>query len=224
MLNRRIAAFLLAASIAVPFAGQNAPVLAADGAGSPRIVCLGDSLTEGYSLSPEQAWPALLEQSLRKRSWPDVQVVNAGVSGSTSASAVSRLTWQLRTKPDVLVLALGANDGLRGIDPAETKKNLGAAIDLAKTNGITVLLAGMKLPPNYGNAFTASYEATFQSLASEKNVKLIPFLLEGVAADPALNLSDGLHPNAAGYVIVARLVEQYLVPVLESLKPADAGK
>ncbi len=222
MLHRRIAAFVFAASIAVSFAGANPSPAATSG--SPRIVCLGDSLTEGYSLSPEQAWPALLEQSLRKRGWPGVQVINAGVSGSTSASAVSRLTWQLRTRPDVLVLALGANDGLRGIDPAETKKNLGAAIDLAKSNGITVLLAGMKMPPNYGSAFTASYEATFQSLASDKNVKLIPFLLEGVAADPALNLSDGLHPNAAGYAIVAKLVEQYLVPVLESLKPADAGK
>ena len=184
-------------------------------AGAPRIVCLGDSLTEGYGLTPEQAWPELLEQSLHRRGWPGANVINAGVSGSTSASAVSRLEWQLRTKPDILVLALGANDGLRGVSPAETKKNLAAAIDRAQAIGVTVLLAGMKMPPNYGRDFTASYEELFSSLASEKKVPLIPFLLEGVAADPALNLSDGIHPNAKGHVVLAALVERHVVPLVE---------
>ncbi|MFN2426583.1 MAG: GDSL-type esterase/lipase family protein, partial [Candidatus Binatia bacterium] len=138
---------LVAATLLVP-AGSFGDVEPQAAAGRPRIVCLGDSLTEGYSLAPEQAWPDLLQGALRREGWPRAEVVNAGVSGSTSASAVSRLQWQLRGRPDVLILALGANDGLRGIAPEETRKNLAAAIDLAQSNGITVLLAGTKMPPN----------------------------------------------------------------------------
>jgi acyl-CoA thioesterase-1 len=189
----------------------------AAGPGRPRIVCLGDSLTEGYSLAPEQAWPELLERALRRDGFPGAEVVNAGVSGSTSASAVQRLQWQLRARPDVLVLALGANDGLRGIPPSETKKNLAAAIDLAKSNGVDVLLAGMKMPPNYGADFTRAYEAIFTELAAEKDVPLLPFLLEGVAARADLNLADGIHPNAAGYEIIAKTVEKHLRPLLARL-------
>lgn len=185
--------------------------------GKPRIVCLGDSLTEGYSLAPEQAWPHLVEKMLRNTGWPEARVVNAGISGSTSASAVARLKWQLKNPPDVLVLALGANDGLRGIAPAETKKNLAAAIDLARANGVTVLLAGMRMPPNYGTDYTKGFEATFTSLAAEKNVAFVPFLLDGVAADPALNLPDGIHPNAAGYEVIARTVASHLKPLLSGV-------
>lgn len=189
----------------------------------PRVICLGDSLTEGFGLTPEQAWPQLLQDDLRKSRWPGIEVVNAGVSGSTSASAVSRLQWQLRSRPDFLVLALGANDGLRGIPAGETSKNLAAAIDLAHDRGITVLLAGMKMPPNYGPEFTRQFEAVFTSLASEKNVALIPFLLEGVAADPGLNLPDGIHPNAKGYAVVARTVAGYLRPLLEKQEAHHAS-
>lgn len=183
-------------------------------AGRPRIVCLGDSLTEGYGLAPGQAWPELLENALRSQGWPGAVVVNAGVSGSTSASAVSRLKWQLKSPPDVLIVALGANDGLRGIAPEETRKNLAAALDLAQGSGIVVLLAGMRMPPNYGAEYTRAFESTFSALAAEKTVALLPFLLEGVAADPALNLADGIHPNAAGYEIVAKTVERHLKPLL----------
>jgi acyl-CoA thioesterase-1 len=195
-----------------------APELATPGtapaAGYPRILCLGDSLTEGLGVDPEQAWPDLLERELRSNGFPRAEVVNAGVSGSTSASASQRLRWQLRSPPDLLILALGANDGLRGISPADMKKNLAAAIDLAQSNGITVLLAGMKMPPNYGGEFTREFEAVYTSLAAEKNVPLIPFLLEGVAAEPSLNLLDGIHPNADGYAVMAKLVAKHLRPLL----------
>jgi acyl-CoA thioesterase-1 len=218
---RSLAGLVLASCIVL--APATTPAADAAAAGAPRIVCLGDSLTEGYGLAPEQAWPTLIQESLRREGWPQAEVVNAGVSGSTSASAVSRLKWQLRRKPDVLVLALGANDGLRGIAPDETRKNLAAAIDLAQTSGIVVLLAGMKMPPNYGPEYTKQFEGTFTALAIEKNVALIPFLLDGVAADPAFNLPDGIHPNAKGYEIVARTVTGYLRPLLERRAAAPSA-
>jgi acyl-CoA thioesterase I len=177
------------------------------------VVCLGDSLTEGYGLAPEQAYPRRLEEMLRERGLP-VRVVNAGISGSTSASAVSRLRWQLRSRPDVVVIALGGNDGLRGVEVASTRSHLSEAIDLARASGVRVLLAGMKLPPNYGPEYTSAFEAIFPALAREHDVALLPFLLEGVAADPELNLPDGIHPNARGAEIVARNVLEALLPLL----------
>lgn len=180
-----------------------------------RIVCLGDSLTEGYGLAPEQAYPSRLETGLRERGYA-VRVVNAGISGSTSASAVSRLRWQLRSGPDWVVIALGGNDGLRGVDVATTKANLAQAIEVAKQAGVRVLLAGMKLPPNYGRDYTEAFEAIFPALAEEHEVAFLPFLLEGVAADPALNLPDGIHPNARGSAIVARHVQRTLAPLLDA--------
>ncbi len=178
------------------------------------IVCLGDSLTEGYGLAPERAYPSLVERMLRERGH-SVRVVNAGISGSTSASAVSRLRWQLRSRPEIVVIALGGNDGLRGVDVATTRANLSAAIELAKKSGARVLLAGMKMPPNYGPEYTAAFEAIFPALAAQHGVALLPFLLEGVAADPALNLPDGIHPNERGAEVVARNVLAALVPMLE---------
>ena len=196
---------------------------AARGAESERlIVCLGDSLTEGYGLAPERAFPSLVERMLRDRGH-SVRVTNAGISGSTSASAVSRLRWQLRSRPEIVVIALGGNDGLRGVDVAATRANLSAAIELAKENGARVLLAGMKLPPNDGRDYTASFEAIFPALARQHGVALLPFLLEGVAADPALNLPDGIHPNERGAEIVARNVFTALLPMLEK-KAAEASR
>jgi acyl-CoA thioesterase-1 len=177
------------------------------------IVCLGDSLTEGYGIAPERAYPTLVERMLRDRGHA-ARVVNAGISGSTSASAVSRLRWQLRSRPEIVVIALGGNDGLRGVDVAATRANLSAAIELARQSGARVLLAGMKLPPNYGPEYTAAFEAIFPALAAEHGVPLLPFLLEGVAADPALNLPDGIHPNERGTEIVARNVFASLLPML----------
>ena len=179
------------------------------------IVCLGDSLTEGFGLAPERAYPTLVERMLRERGHA-VRVVNAGISGSTSASAVSRLRWQLRSRPEIIVIALGGNDGLRGVDVEATRTNLSAAIELARQSGARVLLAGMKLPPNYGREYTDAFEAIFPALASKHGVTLLPFLLEGVAADPALNLPDGIHPNERGAEIVARNVLASLLPMLDA--------
>jgi len=178
------------------------------------IVCLGDSLTEGYGVAPEESFPSLLANRLETLGHK-VKVVNAGVSGSTSASAVSRLRWQLRGRPDFVVLALGANDGLRGVPPAETRRNLQAAIALAKEAGVHVVLAGMKLPPNYGPDHLRAFERIFPELARDNGLPLIPFLLEGVAAKPALNLADGIHPNPAGYRIVVENVLETVLPLLD---------
>jgi acyl-CoA thioesterase-1 len=183
------------------------------------ILCLGDSLTEGYGLAPEHAYPSVLERRLHAAGQRGTRVLNGGISGSTSASAVSRLEWQLRAAPDILILALGGNDGLRGLDLAATRRNLSAAIELAKGRGVRVVLAGMKLPPNYGPAYTGDFERLFPELAAEHDVALIPFLLEGVAARPGLNLPDGIHPNAEGYLRVAENVLEVLLPMLEK----DAG-
>jgi acyl-CoA thioesterase-1 len=188
--------------------------LGAAGAEGPVILCLGDSLTEGFGVSPEQAFPSLVEKRLHQAGHPGARVINAGISGSTSASAASRLRWQLRAQPDVLVLALGANDGLRGLDLAATRRNLEGAIALAKQAGVRVVLAGMKLPPNYGPAYTREFENLFSELAAAQGAALIPFLLEGVAARPELNLADGIHPNARGYERVADNVLAVLLPLL----------
>jgi acyl-CoA thioesterase-1 len=180
----------------------------------PVVLCLGDSLTEGQGVAPEQAWPSVLERRLRASGHPGARVVNAGISGSTSASAVSRLKWQLRAQPDLLILALGANDGLRGVDVAATRRNLDEAIRLARDAGVRVVLAGMQLPPNYGPAYTRDFRALFVDLAKQHEIALIPFLLEGVAARPELNLADGIHPNARGYERVAENVFDVLKPLL----------
>ena len=180
----------------------------------PMVLCLGDSLTEGYGVAPEKSYPSLLEQRLRDDGHAGVRVVNAGISGSTTASAVSRLRWQLKAKPDVVILALGGNDGLRGLELEQTGKNLDEAIALAKSHGVRVVLAGMKLPPNYGADYTRHFEALFPALARKHDVALIPFLLEGVAAQPKLNLPDGIHPNASGYEIVVENVLATLRPLL----------
>jgi acyl-CoA thioesterase-1 len=179
-----------------------------------RILCLGDSLTEGYGVEHEAAYPARLERRLKELGHSDVRVTNAGISGATSASAVSRLKWQLRERPEILILALGANDGLRGISVAEMRKNLDEAIALALDSGVRVLLAGMKLPPNYGPEYTRDFERVFTELAAERKIALIPFLLEGVAAHPELNQADGIHPTSRGYEIVTETVLDYLRPLL----------
>jgi acyl-CoA thioesterase-1 len=186
-------------------------VLGADG--RTVVLCLGDSLTEGFGVEDEQAYPSVLERRLRDQG-RDVRVINAGINGSTSASAARRLRWQLKAKPDVLVLALGGNDGLRGLDLEETQKNLSEAITLAKSNGVRVVLAGMQIPPNYGPDYTRRFRAMFPALAEQHAVARIPFLLEGVAARPELNLPDGIHPNAKGYERVVENVLAVLEPLL----------
>lgn len=174
-----------------------------------EIVILGDSLTDGYGLERQEAFPAILEGLLNDQLKPrSFRVTNSGISGSTSASGPSRVKWILKRnpRPDWIVLALGANDGLRGLPLEETRKNLKQSIQLAQSSGVRVLLAGMKMPPNYGSGFTKAFESLFVELAGEMKITLIPFLLDGVAGVPKFNLPDGIHPNAEGHRIIAHTV------------------
>jgi acyl-CoA thioesterase-1 len=179
---------------------------------SINILCLGDSLTEGYGVAKSDAWPAVTEAILRAKKM-DVTMVNAGVSGSTSASAQSRLRWHLKSKVkfDWMILALGANDGLRGQPVKGIKQNLQSAVEAARTAGIKkIILAGIRVPPNYGKNYSADFFALYPELAKNMKLPLIPFLLEGVAANPELNLPDGIHPNAKGHKIVAQNVAKFI--------------
>ena len=180
----------------------------------PRIVILGDSLTAGYGLERAQSFPSLLQKRL-DASGHTFEVVNAGVSGDTTAGGLRRLDWSIEGDTRVLVVALGGNDGLRGLPVAETKKNLEEIIARAKRRGITVILAGMEAPPNYGAQYTAGFRALFRDLARDHDVAFIPFLLEGVAGNPSLNQPDGIHPNPEGARMVERLVWGAVEPALE---------
>jgi acyl-CoA thioesterase I len=181
-----------------------------------KILALGDSLTEGYGVAKEQSYPSLVEKKLRANGWENLTVVNSGSSGTTTAGATQRLQWQLKSKskPDIVILALGANDGLRGLSVDSAKANLSKTIEVAKQANIKVLLAGMQMPPNYGQAFTQSFAEIFPTLAKEHKVDLIPFLLDKVAGEPSLNLPDGIHPNEKGYEIISETVLNYLRPML----------
>lgn len=178
-----------------------------------RVVFLGDSLTAGYGLAREHAVPALVGERMAADGY-DYQVVNAGVSGDTSAGGLSRLEWSLQGDVAALVIELGANDGLRGLPVPAMKANLDTIITTAKRRGITVLLTGMEAPPNFGPAYTSQFRAAFSDLARTHGVAFVPFYLEGVAGNPALNLSDGIHPNLDGARIVAGAIWAALRPLL----------
>ncbi len=180
----------------------------------PRVVVLGDSLTAGYGLpSKDDAFPALLQQKVDAEGL-GYEVVNMGVSGDTSAGGLRRLDWALEGDVRVLVVALGANDGLRGLGPDQMKANLAQTIDRARGRGARVLLCGMEAPPNLGADYTAQFRRAYQDLAREKGVVFLPFLLDGVAGVAALNQNDGIHPNHAGTARVADLVWTSLRPML----------
>ena len=185
------------------------------GAQELKILALGDSLTEGFGVEKKEAYPYLLEQALRETGYRQIQVINAGISGSTSASAVSRLKWYLRAKPKILILALGANDGLRGLSVENMKNNLGSAIELAQSRNIKILLAGMQMPLNYGKSYTESFRKAYFDLAEQYNIGIIPFLLKDVGAVPEHNLQDGIHPNPHGHRILTRNILDHLLPILE---------
>lgn len=179
------------------------------------ILFFGDSLTAGYGLSPEEAFPALVEKAFNGDGKP-CKVVNAGLSGETSAGGLSRIDWILRQPVDVFVLELGANDGLRGLPLAETKKNLQAIIDKVKAKypKTKIVVVGMMVPPNMGGDYTKEFNEIFPALAKKNNAALMPFLLEGVAGNEKLNLPDGIHPNIEGHKIVAKNVKKVLTPLL----------
>ncbi len=179
------------------------------------VVFLGDSITAGYGLTAEQAYPALVGPQL-----PGWTVVNAGVSGDTSAGGLRRLDWLLKGRPRIVVIALGANDGLRGLPVERLEANLRAMVAKVRAAGATPLLIGMRMPRNLGPAYTAAFDGLYPRLSAELAVPLLPFLLDGVALDPVLNQSDLIHPNAKGQQIIAAKVAAWLKPLL----PAASGQ
>jgi acyl-CoA thioesterase-1 len=184
----------------------------------PKIVFLGDSLTVGLGLLESQAYPALIEKHLEEDGYR-YDVVNAGVSGDTSAGGLRRLDWALDGDVRVLVVALGANDGLRGLSVAEMKQNLSTIIERARARNIVVILAGMEAPPNYGPEYTQSFRAAFRDVAAKERVLFIPFLLNNVAGVSALNQADGIHPDEEG----AKIIAETVWPVLRSVLDQMAG-
>jgi acyl-CoA thioesterase-1 len=202
-------------SVTVPRAAAAPPVapVAAPSATRPRIVFLGDSLTAGYGLELEQSVPSLIQKHLDAEGYT-YEVVNAGVSGDTSAGGLRRLEWSLDGDVRILVIELGANDGLRGLPVVGMKQNLKTIIGKAKERGIEVLLTGMEAPPNYGPAYTSDFRRAFRDLAGEERVAFVAFYLDGVAGNPSLNIADGMHPNPAGARIVEANLWQALRPML----------
>ena len=190
-------------------------------ANAPRIVFLGDSLTAGYGLDKDESVPSLIQKRLQDAGYP-YEVVNAGVSGDTSAGGLSRLDWSLAGDVKILVVELGANDGLRGLPVAELKRNLTEIIARAHAKGIKVVLTGMEAPPNFGPAYTTEFREVYRQLARAHDVTFVPFYLEGVAGIPSLNIADGIHPNAEGSRIVEKTIWSALEPLL--VKRTAGGK
>lgn len=183
-----------------------------------RVVIFGDSIAAGYGVDPSQAFPAKL-QEIANRNGKSITIVNAGLSGETTAGGARRIQWILRQPVDILMIELGGNDALRGLDPAQTERNLREIISLAraKHSQVKIILAGMKAPPNLGSDFATKFEAIYPRLASELDLTLIPFVLEGVGGEASLNQEDGIHPTPAGHEIIAKLVWPYLNSVLDGV-------
>jgi len=183
---------------------------------APKVILFyGDSLTAGYGLSPEEAFPAIVEKRLNKEK-NKAKVVSAGLSGETSAGGLTRLDWVIRQHIDIFILELGANDGLRGLPLEQTQKNLQEIIDKVKAKfpAVKIVIAGMMVPPNMGPDYTAKFRKIFPDLAKKNNATLIPFLLQDVAGNEKLNLGDGIHPNPEGHKIVADNVIKFIEPLL----------
>ncbi|HEY4135554.1 MAG TPA: arylesterase [Alphaproteobacteria bacterium] len=206
------ALFLSLCLFAMPAFAQSPAPAAAGGGGAIRLLVLGDSLAAGYGLPAEEAFPAQLERALRAKGH-NVNVIAAGVSGDTSAGGRARLDWSLADNPNAAIVELGANDGLRGIEPAATYDNLAAILKALKARGTPTLLAGMLAPPNLGAAYGKDFNATFTRLSKDYGVPLYPFFLDGVAAEAALNQADGMHPNPQGVAIIV----QRILPSVEKL-------
>jgi acyl-CoA thioesterase I len=201
-------------------AAAPAPAPAPQQAGLPLVVFLGDSLTAGLGLEESQAYPALIEKRLREEGTP-IRVLNAGVSGDTTAGGLSRLGWLLNQHPDVVVVGLGGNDGLRALPVEDTEKNLREILRRARETGARVLLLGLQIPPNYGPDYTRSFAAIYPRIAKDLDVPLVPFMLEGVGGVRSLNLEDGVHPNVEGQKRVAENVLPYLTEVLAEGKAEE---
>ncbi len=196
---------------------RSAPV--ADGI----VVAVGDSLTAGYGVAQALAYPARLEKKLTSEGFR-YRVINAGISGETSSGALSRVNWILTLKPDIVILETGANDGLRGVDPALTKRNIQEIIRLLQASNVTVILAGMQMVQNLGREYTEAFRHIYPEAAKESGVRLIPFFLKGVAGDPGMNQADGVHPTGDGYRVVVETVYPYVTTAIqERTKGKRAG-
>ncbi len=185
-------------------------------AGAPRervIICFGDSLTAGLGVLPEESYPAVLAARLKAEGY-SYRVVNAGVSGDTTAGGLRRVDWALRLTPDIVILALGANDGLRGQDLAGVRANLDQMVERFQQSGARVLLAGMRLPPNYGRPYAEEFRRMYAAVARKRSVPFMPFLLDGVGGNPRLNQPDGIHPTAEGHRVIVERLWPHLRPLL----------
>lgn len=208
---KKTATALFLALAALAFAANTEPF---------TILVLGDSLTEGYGVEKEEAFPALLESRLNAaKAGAAVKVVNGGSSGSTSASGVRRLKWYARSAPDLVVLALGSNDGLRGVKVEETRRNVEAAIAFCKEKGWKAVLVGLQVPPNYGPGYVEDFKALYPELAKKHDLPILGFLLEGVAGEAEMNLADGIHPNERGHARIAGNLAAFLKPLLPASAP-----
>jgi acyl-CoA thioesterase-1 len=185
----------------------------------PRIVVLGDSLTAGLGLVESEAYPALLQQKLDDEGY-EYEIVNAGVSGDTTAGGLRRLDWALEGDVRILIVALGGNDALRGLSVDDMRRNLDTIIGRARQRGVAVLVAGMEAPPNYGPEYTVKFRQVYRDLARDHDVTLVPFLLDGVAGQSRLNQGDGIHPNADGARVVAETVWRALKPMADAATAA----
>ena len=195
---------------AAPAAGADEPV---------RLLVLGDSLTSGYGLPTEQAFPARLQRALAAAG-RRVRVIDAGVAGDTTAGGLARLDWALADAPHAAIVALGANDGLRGLDPGATRANLDRILARLEAGGVEALLVGMLAPPNLGPEYGAAFDALFPALAMRRGVAFYPFFLAGVAARPALNQADGIHPNARGVQVMVDRMTPHVLRLLDASRAA----
>lgn len=212
--NRRVSGPAVLALLAVMmFANQSEAA-----AREIKLLALGDSLTAGYGLPRAEGFTERLQAALRAEG-RDIRVINAGVSGDTSAGGRARLDWALADKPDAVLLELGANDGLRGIEPRVTRENLDAVLGKLSGKGIPILFAGMRAPPNLGEEYGAEYRAVFKDLSARHDVVFYPFFLDGVVGIPALNQSDGIHPNAEGVAVVVERIMPAVLEVLARVTP-----
>lgn len=180
----------------------------------PRIVAFGNSLTAGLGVAQHESYPAQLQQKLDAVGYP-YRVINAGVSGETTAGGLRRVPWVLKSQPSIVIVELGGNDGLRGLSLQETKNNLEWIVQQLQQSSVTVVLAGMKLPPNYGLEYTAEFETLYRALANQYHLTMIPFFLDGVAGSSLFNQADGIHPTGEGYRVIVEKIFPALEPLLQ---------
>ena len=213
MLLPRILVLIVSTTVTIPWYLTPAWASSSTPDTRPRIVAFGDSLTAGFGVPVEESYPAQLQRRLDALGYA-YRVINAGVSGDTTAGGLRRMSWILTKKPDLVILELGANDGLRGLSVDQTQHNLRKIILRLQEAGVGIVLAGMKLPPNYGQDYTTRFEAMYRTLAREHHVPFIPFFLEGVGGASSFNQADGIHPTSEGYKIVVEHLLKILRPVL----------